>query len=300
MKCQYINYTKFIICKEGKGMNNEKMIEVIRSLCKSKNITPTKLEEDLGFSQGLISRWKDKNPNIDRIIDIADYFKVSLDEVVGRDQIVIDNFISSLIEETENNNIIWHKYNDKVNFVKQYYGENINPNDFIDSDQFEDYLNSHASISYYSTYSEGYISIYSFYKKFEIIKPNDIKLFIQPGINAELIPQKYNKDELLPLWLKVIYALGYEQPDEVKAEELKNAFILNKSLTNSTDSLSGGLNNYPDTEILSKVANDPAVQQLIELYNKPEFQKMQQVIISHEFQAAVKVANRIQKQLDKK
>ena len=67
-------------------MNNERMIETIRELCKKNNITPTKLEEELGFSQGLISRWKDKTPNIDRIIDIADYFHVSLDEVVGYKQ----------------------------------------------------------------------------------------------------------------------------------------------------------------------------------------------------------------------
>ena len=59
-----------------------------------------------------------------------------------------------------------------------------------------------------------------------IIKaPLDIKLFIQPNDNASLIFQDYTKEQLISLWLKVLYSLNKEAPDEIKAEELKNCFI---------------------------------------------------------------------------
>lgn len=52
-------------------------------LCKKRNVTISKLESELFFSPGLISRWNKNIPAIDKIIDIANYFGVSIDELVG-------------------------------------------------------------------------------------------------------------------------------------------------------------------------------------------------------------------------
>ena len=64
-------------------MNNETLVNSIRELCRIHNITVTKLEETLGMSQGLISRWAKSDPSLSKIIDIANYFRVSIDELLG-------------------------------------------------------------------------------------------------------------------------------------------------------------------------------------------------------------------------
>ena len=69
------------------------------------------------------------------------------------------------------------------------------------------------------------MSLYGMYEYHNIINPSDIKLFIQPGEEAQLIEQDYSYDQLKVLWLKVLYVLGDNAPDEIKVEEFKNSFI---------------------------------------------------------------------------
>lgn len=203
-------------------MDNEKMIESIRALCKSKDITPTKLEEELGFSQGLISRWKDKNPNIDKIVDIADYFHVSLDEVVGYRQNTNDAFLNKLYEQTSSGSIIWENIetmNQHGCMIKQY-SDFIMPNQYIGNDEEE--------TSYATCFGSGYIVIYAYHKYSQIINPYNLILFIQPTNESFLVDQHYTKEELYSLWIKMLNNLGDNAPDEIKAEDLKNSFINNE------------------------------------------------------------------------
>lgn len=53
--------------------------ERIESLRNSKNISQGKLEKELGFSNGSISKWKNSMPKPDRLQKIADYFGVSME-----------------------------------------------------------------------------------------------------------------------------------------------------------------------------------------------------------------------------
>lgn len=56
----------------------------IKELCDEKHITINKLESELGMSQYSIGRWKNATtPTIDKISKIADYFRVSIDYLVG-------------------------------------------------------------------------------------------------------------------------------------------------------------------------------------------------------------------------
>lgn len=64
-------------------MNGNLLVNNIRKLCKKHDVSITKLESELLFSPGLISRWNKNMPAIDKIIDIASYFGVSIDELVG-------------------------------------------------------------------------------------------------------------------------------------------------------------------------------------------------------------------------
>lgn len=60
----------------------------IRELCKERNITVTKLIEDLGISESLIRKWKTSStPSVDKIRLVAEYFGVSIDYLIGMSDI---------------------------------------------------------------------------------------------------------------------------------------------------------------------------------------------------------------------
>lgn len=268
-------------------MNNEQIVNSIKTLCQEHNITITKLEDTLGMSQGLISRWNKSDPSLSKIIDIANYFKVSLDEVTGYRNIINDKFISKLLSQTTNEILKWHVYNNNDEEPKRYFEPTDNYN-FISQEDANDYFNSHTELSYYTHINNGFVSIYCYYEYNDITDPTDIKLFIQPNKNASLILQDYTKNQLLPLWLKILYSLNEAAPDEIKAEELKNSFISeNDSKTFSS----------VKSKDLSTILNDPSLSKLVQTFSTPEFQKLQQTFSSPEFQNAIQVANKIQQNL---
>lgn len=53
--------------------------ERIEELRKSAGLSQGKLEKELGFSNGSISKWRNSTPKYDRLQKIADYFNVSVD-----------------------------------------------------------------------------------------------------------------------------------------------------------------------------------------------------------------------------
>ena len=215
---------KILYTNRGSYMNNEQLVNTIKSLCKEHNISITKLEETLGMSQGLISRWNKSDPSLSKIIDIADYFKISLDELTRYRSTINDKFIQKLLTQTASENLKWYNYNNKDNTPKQYRST-IDICNFFSQDNTTEYFDEHIQLSYYTCINNGYISIFVLYKDDNIKTPDDLKLFIQPDNDAQLIFQKYTKEQLIPLWLKILYALKEEAPDELKAEELKNSFI---------------------------------------------------------------------------
>lgn len=58
--------------------------EKIKELADKKGISINRLEEQLGFSRNTIYNMKTKKPNAERIAEIADYFNVSTDYLLGR------------------------------------------------------------------------------------------------------------------------------------------------------------------------------------------------------------------------
>lgn len=59
------------------------MVDYIKELIKEKKITLNKLESELGLSQGSIRHWDDKPPAYDKLMKVADYFGITIDEIVG-------------------------------------------------------------------------------------------------------------------------------------------------------------------------------------------------------------------------
>ena len=59
-------------------------LEKIKELAKKRGIPLAKLEESLGYSTNYFYTLKTKTPNSDRLQEIADYFNVSTDYLLGR------------------------------------------------------------------------------------------------------------------------------------------------------------------------------------------------------------------------
>ena len=58
--------------------------EKIKELADKRGISLTKLEEDLRYSRNTLYKLKSQKPNAERISEIADYFNVSTDYLLGR------------------------------------------------------------------------------------------------------------------------------------------------------------------------------------------------------------------------
>lgn len=270
-------------------MDNNIIVDSIKKLCKDKNITVSQLEKEIGLSQGLVSKWMNTTPSLDKIVDIADYFHVSIDEVVGYKQNLKDEFLKQLYDRTENDSLSWENceiMNQNGLMVKQYSDFEM-PGSYIGDNEKE--------TSYATCFNKGYIVIYAYHRYDQILDPYNLLLFIQPNDNAYLVDQHYTKDELYSLWIKVLNHLGDNTPDEIKAEDLKNSFVNDSSKSKSKNSISKKSNLSNIKELMS----NPEVLRLMDVYNQPAFREMQETLNSPEVQNAIQIANKLQNYLDK-
>lgn len=58
------------------------MYQIIKKLCESNDISIFSLERKLGFGNGTISRWGTSSPTIANLKKVADYFEVTIEELL--------------------------------------------------------------------------------------------------------------------------------------------------------------------------------------------------------------------------
>lgn len=58
----------------------------IKTLAASKGLSLPKLEAEMGFGNGTIVKWEKTNPTVDKLQRVADYFNVSVDYLLGREE----------------------------------------------------------------------------------------------------------------------------------------------------------------------------------------------------------------------
>ena len=65
----------------------DKSVQNILDLCEERGVAITRVLTDLGFSRGLGSQWKagKQKPSSDKLQRTADYFGVSVDDLIGRE-----------------------------------------------------------------------------------------------------------------------------------------------------------------------------------------------------------------------
>lgn len=89
--------------------------ERIEKLRKLRKISQGKLEKELGFSNGSISKWKSSMPNPERLKKLADYFGVSVDYLMNGEGSDIKYYINEETAETaqqifENDKVLFDVY----------------------------------------------------------------------------------------------------------------------------------------------------------------------------------------------
>lgn len=60
--------------------------ERIKELAKKQGKSLNKVEEDLGYGKNVLYRLKNSTPSTERLQEIADYFDVSVDYLLGREE----------------------------------------------------------------------------------------------------------------------------------------------------------------------------------------------------------------------
>ena len=90
--------------------------DVFESLCKEKGVKKTNVLEELHISTGSLSRWKQGySPSADNLNALADYFGVSVDYLLGREQVAAyngENLTAEAVKEIEN----------FIEYIKNKYG----------------------------------------------------------------------------------------------------------------------------------------------------------------------------------
>lgn len=76
---------------------SQSILERIELLCKDRYMTVSALEKELGYGSGTIRKWAKQTPSTDKLSRVADYFRVSVDYLLGRE--VDDSERDALVEQ---------------------------------------------------------------------------------------------------------------------------------------------------------------------------------------------------------
>lgn len=257
-------------------MHNEIIVNSIKSICKERGITIGELEKTVGLSQGLVSKWAKSSPSLDKIIDIADYFHISLDEVVGReinkDKSSNDDIIISLMMMTTNNEIQW-------DFIEDYESQNIN------GESYEDTFNLYSEkIEIFKChYDSSFIFLIAQYELEQgVVEDLCITLYLQPDENSQPVIQDINDEKIIQEFWIGVRKPYMDIPDEWKADIIKQKIISRKDelmfghmtqylkdVPSSTESINEFLVDEKAKKIMTE-DDSPEIRKLINMFTNPQ------------------------------
>ena len=59
------------------------ILDNIAKLCKEKGVSIARLERETGISNGTVARWGTSSPTVDNVRKVADYFGVTVDNLIS-------------------------------------------------------------------------------------------------------------------------------------------------------------------------------------------------------------------------
>jgi transcriptional regulator with XRE-family HTH domain len=192
-------------------MDNKKLVENIRRICKMRNISVSELERSQNFSLGLISRWVRMSPSLDKVLLIARYLGGSIDELAGNAACELENdFVGLLMQMTEGESreVYWRPF-DEENFKYDYARQML-----------EDELVTEYE-AFACNFEDG---IFLLLRGTEDNSGEIYRLYIIPGEDELAVMEEESAERLEPLW-NVIEAECRGKHSREKADELKGRFI---------------------------------------------------------------------------
>lgn len=100
------------------------LVEKIRTLARQRDLSLPQLEQELGLGNGTISRWRSSSPNTEKLQKIADYFQVSMDYLLGREQYLTQKDEKDITKDLDN---IMQKLTSGEDGPASYNGEELSP-----------------------------------------------------------------------------------------------------------------------------------------------------------------------------
>lgn len=58
------------------------LFEKVSNFCKKKKITIAKLERECAIGNGTIRGWRNSSPSVENLKKVADYFEITVDELI--------------------------------------------------------------------------------------------------------------------------------------------------------------------------------------------------------------------------
>ena len=198
-------------------LGNETLFNNIKNLCEQNNTNITKLEKELNFGGGIISRWgKNVDPSLIKIMQIANYFNVSLDDIIGKSNFTSDDeFLKYLLQETLNKNLSWKLANEDRPHNGFHYS--------ILSEEGDEVVCTERAYSAF--FEEGIITIIAVCEPNNSIHPHQLFLHIKPSANIGHIGQNYEVKSLMRLWIAVLKNTNDDIPIDASVEIFKQSFI---------------------------------------------------------------------------
>lgn len=65
--------------------NNSVLVSNIRRILTERGLTPARVEAELSWSPGLISRWAKSSPSFDKIVELVRYLGISLEDILSEE-----------------------------------------------------------------------------------------------------------------------------------------------------------------------------------------------------------------------
>lgn len=196
-------------------MDNRKIVDNIRLLCEENNISVSQLERALFMSPGLISRWVKNMPTLDRILDVASYFSVPVEAIVGS--------ISKADESSRNiSRLLPILYNKSVNVEIEWVVLNpaCPPTEWNDTVMPCIITNSQQD-AFYCSVHEGYFVFVIDYTDSEEMK---LLLYVLPSSHSTPELRCSDTRKLTPLYTYLSRRLQ-KQLNSIKTDNFINQFI---------------------------------------------------------------------------
>lgn len=208
------------------------LVQNIKTLCQYKEISVARLEKMMNISVSSISKWENSNPSLTKVMDIANFFNVSIEFLCNSDisetQNTTELFMESLIQKTIHKNVKWIEIKNGDTDYAALQNDQHLLSDYNKDDENSTCLDNNIII-YSTSYNNGDIFFVlqevstdfepgSFYKRYyySIIKHNKLWDFLKVSIKQS--ESLYNK----------ICDVLYEQPKKEAFKTYMLDFIRSK------------------------------------------------------------------------